>query len=447
MLEAYTTLGFLAAHTRRARLGTLVTGVHYRHPGVLVKQVTTLDVLSARARLAGHRRRLVRARIAGPRRAVSAASRSASSVSKRRSRSPTTCGAAIPQPFYGKHFQLAEPMNSPPPLSQPHPPILIGGGGEQKTLRLVARYADACNLFARYCRSVIWRASSSKLRGYCDEERPPVRRDRQDRADPVEPGPQVAAGRSSTSSASCASWASTRSIASLTGVETLKPIEILAARRLSAGRHVSSSPTIGASVRPRRRSEPRTARSAIGLGLGDAERSGARRRDSTAPGRLSRGATRPISATPRDVSWHLDGAPEVAAMEPTIRAILDRRPRHVPGRRRPADRGLLSRPDVLVRASCPAGRRSTCTFATRPPTCRWSRYYYGAPALRSTVEEFLREQYAGRLDFGHHRAGLQGRQGHGRLGRRDQRHRRRHRGLRRPARPRLAHPDRCAARR
>jgi F420-dependent oxidoreductase-like protein len=148
MLESYTTLGFLAAHTARIDLGTLVTAVSYRQPGVLVKQVTTLDVLSGgRAWLgigAGWYEREARGLgIPFPR------------VATRFEQLEETLKIAHhmwrgeTSPIYGKHFMLAEPLSSPPPLRQPRPRILIGGGGEQKTLRLVARYADACNLFAR----------------------------------------------------------------------------------------------------------------------------------------------------------------------------------------------------------------------------------------------------------------------------------------------------------
>jgi F420-dependent oxidoreductase-like protein len=167
MLEAYTTLGFLAACTARARLGTLVTGVHYRHPGVLIKQVTTLDVLSGgRAWLgigAGWYERESRGLgVPFPR------------VGERFERLRETLEIALhmwrgdTSPIYGKHFQLNEPLCSPMPISQPHPPILIGGGGEGRTLRYVARYADACNLFARYGPADV-RRKLDTLRAYCDQ--------------------------------------------------------------------------------------------------------------------------------------------------------------------------------------------------------------------------------------------------------------------------------------
>ncbi len=146
MLEAYTTLGFLAACTSRARLLTLVTGVVYRHPGVLAKMVTTLDVLSGgRAWLGiGAAWNEEEARGLGipfpP-------------LGERFERLEETLRICLQMwqgdesPFAGKHYQLARPLNQPRAVTAPHPPIMIGGSGERKTLRLVARYAQACNLF------------------------------------------------------------------------------------------------------------------------------------------------------------------------------------------------------------------------------------------------------------------------------------------------------------
>jgi F420-dependent oxidoreductase-like protein len=147
MLEAYTTLGYLAAHTSRAKLLTVVTGTVYRHPGVLAKTVTTLDVLSGgRAWLgigaAWNEEESVGLGIPFP------------PVAERFERLEETLQIVHQmwrgddQPYQGRHYQLARPLNVPQALSRPHPPIMIGGGGERKTLRLVARYADACNLFA-----------------------------------------------------------------------------------------------------------------------------------------------------------------------------------------------------------------------------------------------------------------------------------------------------------
>ncbi len=146
MLEGYTTLGFLAAHTTRAELITVMTGVIYRHPGLLAKTVTTLDVLSAGRAWLG----------------IGAAWNEEESrglgvpfppVAERFERLEEALriyqqmGRGDETPFEGRHYQLARPLNSPAPLRSPYPPIMIGGGGERKTLRLVAKYADACNLF------------------------------------------------------------------------------------------------------------------------------------------------------------------------------------------------------------------------------------------------------------------------------------------------------------
>lgn len=166
MLEGYSALSFLAAATKRAMLGTLVTGVIYRHPGLLVKTVTTLDVLSGGRAYFG----------------IGAA------WNEQESR-----GLGVPFPalktrfeqleealqiahqmwrgdrtaYTGTHYQLADPLNSPQALARPHPPIMIGGAGEQKTLRLVAQYADACNLFARMGNDVL-RQKLDILKGHCD---------------------------------------------------------------------------------------------------------------------------------------------------------------------------------------------------------------------------------------------------------------------------------------
>ncbi|WP_203963168.1 LLM class F420-dependent oxidoreductase [Actinocatenispora thailandica] len=147
MLEGYTALGYVAGHTSRATLGLMVTGVMYRYPGLLAKIVTTLDVLSeGRARLgigASWYEREQRA-LGVP--VVPVAERF-----ERLEETVQICRQMWSDddgPYQGKHYQLAETICSPRPITRPHPPILIGGGGEQKTLRLVAKYGDACNLFA-----------------------------------------------------------------------------------------------------------------------------------------------------------------------------------------------------------------------------------------------------------------------------------------------------------
>jgi Luciferase-like monooxygenase len=130
------------------------------------------------------------------------------------------------EPIYGKQFQLAEPINSPMPLSQPHPPILVGGGGERKTLRLVARYADACNLFTRYGPRDLAR-KLSKLRAYCEEEGrsyDAIDRTSLGQWDPVRKSPQSIVDELGQ----LHELGFTTAIASLRDVDTLKPLEILA---------------------------------------------------------------------------------------------------------------------------------------------------------------------------------------------------------------------------
>ena len=146
MLEAYTTLGFLAAHTERAKLFTLITGVHYRQPGLLAKAVTTLDVLSGGRAIVG----------------IGAGWNDEESrglgfpfppVAERFERLEETLNYLLQMwsdedgAFEGKHYQAERLLNVPQALTKPHPPIMVGGGGEKKTLRLVAQYAQACNLF------------------------------------------------------------------------------------------------------------------------------------------------------------------------------------------------------------------------------------------------------------------------------------------------------------
>ncbi len=166
MLEGYSVLNFLAAQTEHARLGTLVTGVTYRHPGVLAKTVSTLDVLSGgRAYLgigaAWFEREHVGLGVPYPPIGVRFEHlEEALQIVK-------LMWSGDVKPFRGEHYQLAETLNVPQPLSQPHPPILIGGMGEQKTLRLVAEYGDACNLFT-YAGVDTVRGKLDVLRRHCD---------------------------------------------------------------------------------------------------------------------------------------------------------------------------------------------------------------------------------------------------------------------------------------
>ncbi len=147
MLEAYTTLGYLAALTRRMTLGVLVTGVMYRYPGLLAKIVTTLDVLSGgRGRLG-----IGASWYEREQRALGVPVVPVPERFERLEETLQICRQMWSDndgPYDGRHYHLAETLCSPRPLTQPHPPILIGGGGEKRTLLLLARYADACNLFA-----------------------------------------------------------------------------------------------------------------------------------------------------------------------------------------------------------------------------------------------------------------------------------------------------------
>ena len=165
MLEGYSALAFAAAVTERVRLGTMVTGVTYRHPGILAKTVTTLDVLSGGRAYLG----------------IGAAWNEQEHrglgvpyppVAERFERLEETLRIVRQMwdgdesPFEGEHYRLERPLNSPQALQRPHPPILIGGTGEKKTLRLVAQYADACNIFEMGLDGV--RGKLDVLRQHCE---------------------------------------------------------------------------------------------------------------------------------------------------------------------------------------------------------------------------------------------------------------------------------------
>lgn len=171
MLEGYTALAFAAAGTSRIRLGTMVTGVTYRHPGILVKTATTLDVLSGGRAYFGvgaawFEREHVGLGVTFP------------PVRERFERLEEVLQIARQMwgdetgPYAGKHYALAETLCVPRPLSQPHPPILIGGRGERKTLRLVARYGDASNIGVGFddAGAEDARRLYGVLREHCDRE-------------------------------------------------------------------------------------------------------------------------------------------------------------------------------------------------------------------------------------------------------------------------------------
>lgn len=165
MLEGYTALAFLAGQTSRISLGTLVTGVTYRHPALLVKTVTTLDVLSGGRALLG----------------IGAAWNEEEHrglgvpfppIKERFERLEETLQIALQMwagdeaAYDGTHYQLERPLNVPQSISRPHPPIMLGGGGEKKTLRMVAQYADACNIFDLGPQGV--RAKYDVLAAHCE---------------------------------------------------------------------------------------------------------------------------------------------------------------------------------------------------------------------------------------------------------------------------------------
>src|SRR6266536_6531100 len=167
MLEGYTTLGYVAGKTERMTLGVLVTGVMYRYPGLLAKIVTTLDVLSGgRARLG-----IGASWYEREQRALGVPVVPVPERFERREETLQICRQMWSDndgPYDGRHYHLAETLCSPRPLTQPHPPILVGGGGEKRTLLLVARYADACNLFASSPHDVAHKLDV--LRRHCDDE-------------------------------------------------------------------------------------------------------------------------------------------------------------------------------------------------------------------------------------------------------------------------------------
>ncbi|GGG10692.1 LLM class F420-dependent oxidoreductase [Rhodococcoides trifolii] len=167
MLEGYTSLGFLAGRTERITLGLLVTGVTYRYPGLLAKTVTTLDVLSGGRALLGigaawYEREHLGLGVPFP------------PTAERFERLEETlqiCNQMWSDddgPYEGAHYRLAETICSPRPISAPKPRIMIGGSGEKKTLRFVAKYADACNLFAPDQETVAHKVGV--LKGHCEAE-------------------------------------------------------------------------------------------------------------------------------------------------------------------------------------------------------------------------------------------------------------------------------------
>jgi F420-dependent oxidoreductase-like protein len=165
MLEGYSALAFAAGRTNRIKLGTMVTGVTYRYPALLVKTVTTLDVLS-------HGRAYFGVGAAWNEEEHIGLGVPFPPTAERFERLEETLQiaqqmwAGDEKPYQGKHYQLGRPLNSPASVQKPHPPILIGGAGERKTLRLVAQYGDACNLSLRLGQEEVQR-KLGVLREHC----------------------------------------------------------------------------------------------------------------------------------------------------------------------------------------------------------------------------------------------------------------------------------------
>jgi F420-dependent oxidoreductase-like protein len=165
MLEGYTTLAYLAAHTSTVELGVLVSGVTYRHPGLLAKIVTTLDVLSGGRSVLG----LGAAWFEREHRALGVPFPSLAERFERMEETLRICAQMWEPdangPFVGSHYRLDETLCLPQPIRRP--PVMIGGGGERKTLNLVARHGDACNLFTTSVQDVARKIDV--LRRHCDD--------------------------------------------------------------------------------------------------------------------------------------------------------------------------------------------------------------------------------------------------------------------------------------
>jgi F420-dependent oxidoreductase-like protein len=166
MMEGYTSLGFMSALTSTVTLGLLVTGVTYRHPGLLAKTVATLDVLSGGRGELG----IGAAWYDREHRGLGVPFPSTAERFERLEETLQICFQMWSDdngPFKSKHYELAETLCSPPPISRPRPPVMIGGSGERKTLRLVAQYADSCNLFEMSLEEIEHKLDV--LRRHCDD--------------------------------------------------------------------------------------------------------------------------------------------------------------------------------------------------------------------------------------------------------------------------------------
>jgi F420-dependent oxidoreductase-like protein len=185
MLEAYTTLGFLAAKTSSAKLLTLCTAVTYREPGLLAKAVTTLDVISGGRAMLG-------IGVAWNGEEAEGLGLFFPPMSERYERLEETLQICLQMwsddegSYNGEYYHLGRTLNAPQSLTRPHPPILIGGSGVKKTLRLVAKYADACNLF--YGNDLSEKLDA--LAEHCERESRPYDDIEKTVLYPIDPGPE-----------------------------------------------------------------------------------------------------------------------------------------------------------------------------------------------------------------------------------------------------------------
>ncbi len=233
MLEGWSALAFAAGCTNRIKLGTMVTGVTYRHPGILVKTATTLDVLS-------HGRAYLGIGAAWNEQEHRGLGVPFPPLAERFERLEETLQivhqmwAGDEKPYEGKYYQLDRPLNSPQVVQKPHPPILIGGSGERKTLRLVAQYADACNLFARLGKNELERKLNI-LRDHCQSVGRPYEQIEKTTLDVIQ---LTRDGRSGTTTpaaaieffAELASMGIDQAIFSMPNVHELEPFDLLATK-------------------------------------------------------------------------------------------------------------------------------------------------------------------------------------------------------------------------
>jgi F420-dependent oxidoreductase-like protein len=226
MLEAYTTLGYLAARTSRINLLGWVTAVVYRDPGLLAKEVTTLDVLSEGRAWLG-----IGAAWNEPEaRGLGLLFPSTAERFERLEEALQIClqmWSGDDSPYTGTHYQLDRTLNSPQSLTRPHPPILIGGGGERKTLRLVAKYAQACNLFP----GPELEHKLDVLRGHCDDVGRDYDEIQKTVMGPLDPGPDGAnVDELIASMRQLADLGITHYHGSVPDAASIRPIELLGTR-------------------------------------------------------------------------------------------------------------------------------------------------------------------------------------------------------------------------